>query len=205
MTIENPRVDGSIPPLATNYPIEKKQKSVIPLADTCGQTPRAAAMPEGSRRSRLHPEPVMPGRKSPSFQQHRNPERSGPFRVSRMCTRRPLRQSSIACYRPSTTDWLLTPWRAAVSGQSANSDFRGGCQVIGHCCRWRWLCSMAGVVQVTDVDAVLCLNGRFHQRRGTAPEPFRPVSFLHGCRPAKPMFCELEFYKVVPAKQPHTA
>ncbi len=37
MRIENPRVDGSIPPLATNYPIENKQKSVIRLRTRAGK------------------------------------------------------------------------------------------------------------------------------------------------------------------------
>ena len=106
-------------PWPPTIPLKTKNKSVIPLADTCGQTPRAAAMPEGRRRVSLTSESGVSGRKSPGSRQNRNPERSGPFRVSRMCTRRPLRQSSIACYRPSTTGWLLTPWRAAVSGQSA--------------------------------------------------------------------------------------
>jgi hypothetical protein len=34
---------------------------------------------------------------------------------------------------------------------------------------------MAGVALVAAVDAVLCLNGSFGHRRGTAPDPFRSV------------------------------
>ncbi len=49
--------------------------------------------------------------------------------------------------------------------------------LLGHCCRWRWFSSTAGVVQVPDINLADFSNDRIYRWHRTAPCLERSLSF----------------------------
>ena len=58
---------------------------------------------------------------------------------------------------------VLHGWQEARFGLALLITIR---QEFGLCCQWRWSSSMAVIVQVADINLVLCLNDRFRKLQG---------------------------------------